>query len=206
MKLRTFSIAAGAPLLLLVALRPWSDDAAPAGSPAPAVAPRAHALPDGRDRAAARVQRELAELREEVSSLGPAAARQEDRPPARELSPEEQQEQDQQRVAAQASLLVKTFAADPRDPSWSPQAERSVRDAFATAALPGARLDEVACGGTLCRITVSFDSIERRDQGFAAVVELARWPTRGFGDVSPEDPLRYVVYAARDQESFPAAW
>ncbi len=205
MKPRTLLMAASVPLVLLVAwlLRasqeaPAAGGEAPATRPAPAAAPRARAFPDGRDLAAAGVRSELAELREEVSRLGSAAA------PAEPRSPEEQQARDDQRVAAQAALLVKTFAADPRDPSWSPDAERSVRDAFAAAALPGARLHEVACGSTLCRITVSFDSIDHRNESFAAVVELARWPSRGFGDVSPDDPLRYVFYASRDQESFPA--
>lgn len=201
MKPRTILMAASAALILLVVWRPWAGDEAPAaGRQAPAVrhapeVPRARAFPD--DRASAFVRSELAELREEVTRLGSGVA------PAVEPSPEEQQERTDRRDAAQAALLVKTFAADTRDPSWSPDAERSVRDAFAAAPLPGARLAEVACGTAMCRITVAFDSIGHRDESFAAVTELVHWPTRGFGDVSPDDPLRYVFYASRDHTSFP---
>ena len=204
MKPRTLLVAASAALILLVVWRPWAGEEAPgAGEKAPAVrpaselAPRARAGPDGPDRAAARVRGELAELREEVSRLGSAAA------PAERPSPEEQQARADRRDTAQAALLVKTFAADTRDPSWSPDAERLVRDTFAAAPLPGARLAEVACGTALCRITVAFDSIEHRNESFASVVQLAPWPSRGFGDVSPDDPLRYVFYASRDHGSFP---
>jgi len=202
MKLRTILIAAGAPLILLGVLRPWAGDTAPTTSSAPAVAPPTAAQPlpfrDDRDHTAVGVRAELAELRAAVSRLGAAAA------PKEELSPEEQRVRDDQRVAAHTALLAGTFAADARDPNWSPQAEFSVHGAFAAAALPGARLDEVACGAALCRITVAFDSIEHRDEGFGAVVELVRWPSRGFGDVSPDDPLRYVFYTSRDRESFPS--
>jgi hypothetical protein len=202
MKLRTILIAAGAPLLVLVVVRPWAGEAAPAARPAPAVARPvlgAVPVPAGRDRAVAGVRAELAELRADVSRLGPAAA------PAEEPSPEEQRARDDQRSAAKAALLAQAFAADARDPSWSPQAELAVRDAFAAAALPGARLDEAACGATLCRVAVVFDSIEHRNEGYGGVIELVRWPSRGFGRVSPDDPLRYVFYASRDQASFPRA-
>jgi hypothetical protein len=203
MKLRTILIAAGAPLLVLMVLRPWAGDAAPDARPASAAVPRpaVGAFPAGRDRAVDGVRAELAELRADVSRLGPAPA------PApaeaEEPEPEELRARDDQRSAAKAALLARTFAADARDPSWSPQAERAVRDAFAAAALPGARLDEAACGATLCRVAVVFDSIEHRNDGYGGVIELVRWPSRGFGRVSPDDPLRYVFYASRDQASFP---
>ncbi|HSK02263.1 MAG TPA: hypothetical protein VK932_13520 [Kofleriaceae bacterium] len=187
-------------LVLVLALRRWAEEPAPAVAPAPAagpVAPRAIPVHGG---AAARVQGELAELRAEVSRLGAAPAPE----PAEALSPEEEQARGDQRVAEQTALLAKAFAADVRDPGWSPQTESALREAFAAAAVPGARLEEVACGGTLCRVTVAFDSIERRDEGVGAVAGLVRWDAIGFGDASPDDPLRYVVYASRDRESFPA--
>ncbi len=187
-------------LVLLQMRRPRADDPVPVASPVPAPAPRSAATHASsvHGGATARVQDELAELRAEVARLGAAPA------PAEVLSPEEQQVRGDQRVAAQAALLAKAFAADTRDPGWSPQTERALRDAFAAAAPAGARLEEVACGATLCRYTVAFDSIEQRDQGISSVVGLVRWDALGFGDVSPDDPLRYVVYASRDQESFPA--
>lgn len=197
MKPRTILIAASAPMILLAVLRPWAGDAAPAASPAPTAAPPSRALLGGHDLAAAGVRAELAELRADVSRLGAAP------PPKEELTPEEQRARDRQRAAAQAALLAKTFAAETRDPTWSPQTEGLVREAFEAAALPGARLDEAACSATLCRVTVAFDSIERRDEGFGAVIELVRWPSRVFGDVAPGDPLRYVLYASRDPQSFP---
>lgn len=197
MKPRTILIAASAPLILLVVLRPWAGDAAPAASTAPAVAPPPRTRLDARALAGEGARAELAELRADVSRLGAAPT------PKEELSPEEQRARDRQRTATQAALLARTFAAEARDPTWSPQAERSVREAFAASAIPGARLDEAACGATLCRVTVAFDSIGHRDEGFGAVIELVRWPARGFGDVSPVDPLRYVFYASRDPESFP---
>jgi hypothetical protein len=198
MKPRMIMIAAGASLVLLLVLRAWTDDAAPAANPAPTVGPPARSAFPLRDGATARVQSELAELRAEVSRLGAPAA------PKEELSPEEQRAHHDQRAAVQAALLAKAFAADTRDPSWSPQTEHALRDAFAAAALPGAQLEEVACGAKLCRFTAAFESIERRDEGIGAMLGLIRWRSLGFGDASPDDPRRYIVYAARDPESFPS--
>lgn len=206
MRPRTILLAASASvvlalaLVLVLALRPWADEPAPVVTPAPAAGPVVTRAVPVHGGAAARVQGELAELRAEVSRLGAAPAP----APEEALSPEEQQARGDARVVQQAALLAKTFAADVRDPGWSPQTESAVREAFAAAAVPGARLEEVACGGTLCRFTVAFDSIERRDEGAGAVVGLVRWDAIGFGDVSPDDPLRYVVYASRDPDSFPS--
>jgi hypothetical protein len=50
---------------------------------------------------------------------------------------------------------------------------------------------------------IAFDSIERRDERIGDVMGMTRWRTRSFGDASPDDPKHYVVYAARDRESFP---
>jgi hypothetical protein len=198
MKPRTIMIAGGALVLLLV-LRPWADDAAPVEDPAPPaaapVAPRAFTPRGG---TIARVPREPAEVR--------ARASRRDADPARndELTPDEQQAHHDRRAAAQAVLLAKAFAADGRDPTWSPQTEDALRDAFAAAAPPGARLEEVACGATLCRFTAAFDSIAERDEGVGALLGLVRWRSLGFGNPSPDDPRRYVVHAARDPESFPS--
>lgn len=108
------------------------------------------------------------------------------------------------RDARQAVALANAFAVDPRDPIWSAQAESSVREAFAESGLQSARLDGVTCGTTLCRFTVAFESVEQRDDHVGTVVGLVRWKARGFADVAPDDPRRYVVYASRDPESFPS--
>src|SRR5688572_10562244 len=153
MKPRTILIAAGAELLLVVVVCPWAGDVAPAASSAPTVAPPgaawARPVHEGRERAADGVRAELAEPRADASRLGADAA------PREELSPEEERARDDRRIADKTARFARTFAAEARDPAWSPQAERSVRDAFAAAALPGARLAEAACGATLCRITVA---------------------------------------------------
>lgn len=198
MRPRTILIAAGASLLLLLLLRPWAGGTSTTASPPRAVAARE--VPRGlplRDAAADRVRAELAELRADVSRLGAAPV------PKDVPSPEEAQARYEQRVATQTALLVQAFAADGRDPSWSPQTERVLRDAFAAAPPPGARLEEVMCGARLCRVTAAFDSAERREEGAGALFGLIRWRSFAFGDASPEDPRRYVLYAARDRESFP---
>ena len=199
MRARTILIAASAAvvaLALALALWPAGDDEAGAMPSAPAVTrPLVRPVVTLRDGATARVEGELAELRAEVARLGEAPAP----APKEELTPDEQQARDERRI------LAKTFAADTRDPSWSPQTERALRDAFAAAALPGARLAEVSCGSTLCRYTVAFDSIEQRDEGAGALFGLPQWDSNGFGNLAPDDPLRYVVYASRDPETLPIA-
>lgn len=201
MKARTMWIAAIAAPSLLVALR-WmarGDDTPPIPSPTLAAssppASRALSLRDG---TAYEVRAELAELRAELARLG-AAPR-----PREELSLDEQHELSARRAAAKAAVLAKAFAADQRDPSWIPQAEHSLRQAFAAAAVPGGRIEELGCGATLCRYTVRFDSTGQRDDGIGAITELAHWDSRGFGGPSPDDPRRYVVYVSRDPGSFPA--
>jgi hypothetical protein len=190
MKIRTMVIVTGTAATLLLLQRAWPGKATPAAPPASAAAPRTGRL-------ASRVA-----TPEGIRIDATAVARQAS-PATEELSPQEQREDDDRRLAKQASLLAKTFAADRRDPMWSPQAERAVRDQFATTALAGARLDEASCGATLCRVTVAFDSVAHLREGFNSVVELVRWPSRGFGDVSPDDPLRYVFYASRDPAAYP---
>jgi len=204
MKPRTIWIAAiAAPSLLVMVLRLSADadrpPAAPPPAPPPAVAPpaasRVLSIPAGagdRDRA------ELAELRADVARLGSPPA------PREQLSWEEQYALDERRAGVKTAVLERTFAADRRDPSWSPHAERKLRDAFAAADVPGGRLEDVSCGATLCRYSVVFDSIAQREDGSGVIPVLARWPSRGFGGPARDDPRRYIMYVSRDPESFPA--
>jgi hypothetical protein len=201
MKFRTMLIAASTLVLALVLVRSWLGDSPSATSRAAETAPRPEAhrrtVAHGPDRADDRIESE--ERRPAPSRLGAAAT------PAEELSPEERRARDDRHDVAQAALLTKALATAARDPTWSPQAERSVRDAFTAAALPGARLAEAACSATLCRVVVAFDSLDHRNEEFSHVIGLVRWPSQGFGAVSPDDPLRYVFYASRDKTGLPRA-
>lgn len=202
MRPRTIWIAAiAASSLVLVTLRGMVLDA---GGP-PAQPPSTATPPPGAARtvtiysgATDDVRSELADLRADVSRLGGAPKAKEP-----ELSPEEQRAFDERRASQTHAVLAKAFAADARDPSWSPQVERSLREAFTAAQVPGGRLEEVACGSTLCRYSVVFDSLAQREDGIDAITALARWDSRMFGGPTPGDPQRYVVYVSRDAESFP---
>jgi hypothetical protein len=201
MKPHTIGIAVIAGASLLVTLRVMVGD-----EPVPAaVAPRAVATSAPtrsvvpiRDGAADQVRAELAALRTEVAQLHAG------KPPRDKLSYDEQLELSQRRAAAKFAALETAFASDRRDPSWSPQAESKLRDAFAAASVGGGRLEDVSCGGTLCRYSVRFDSVARREEGSDAITGLARWGSRGFGGPAADDPLRFVFYVSRDRASFPA--
>jgi hypothetical protein len=200
MKPPTIWIAAiAASSLLLVTLRAMTpDEAAPAALPPRSAAsspPARYAVPIRHG--TADVQAELAALRAEVAQLQAA------KPPREQLSYDEQVALDKRRVAAKFATLEKAFASDRRDPSWSPQAESKLRDAFAAAEIAGGRLEDLSCGGTLCRYSVRFDSIAQREDGSDAITSLARWGARGFGGPVADDPQRFVFYVSRDRESFP---
>jgi hypothetical protein len=199
MRPRTIWIAAiAASSLLLVTLRGMAhqiDDppAKQAASATPSsAAARAITIHDGTDE---QVRVELAELRADVSKLGGATQP--------ELTYEEQRARDEHDAAEVQAQLAKKFAADDRDPSWSAQAERSLRDAFAAAHVAGGRLEELGCGATLCRYSVAFDSVTQREDGVDAITTLAHWDSRLFGGPVADDPRRFVVYVSRDPDSFP---
>ncbi len=189
MSSRTIWIAAGAVLIMLVVLRLSLDDAAAVSSPRPQVASAPAVHPRGlADRPHARIG---------GPRLGPGEVLHAPRPL------DEVRARAARRVVAQTELLERTLAADRADPRWSPQAEQALRDAFAAAAVPGARLAELACGARLCRYMVAFGSIEQRDDGITAVTGLIPWRSKGFGDISAADPQHYVFYVSRDPDSFP---
>jgi len=193
-------------LMPLIALRAARDDAAAvegASSPAP-TGPSSDTTQQLRaelDELRARVA-VLAQRSPDVSSLGPAPAA---TPAMSEdaLSPEELEAADAERAERQVAVLEQTMATDPRDAMWSPQAERSIHDAFATANVVGARLEATTCSSTMCRIRVRFDSAAARDRGTEAILRLVTWDTVGVARRDPDDSLRFAVYAAREPGGFP---
>jgi hypothetical protein len=187
MRARTIIIVAGAPLVACAVLYLRSAAAgASDGDGAGAVPATTRAAPS-----------EPAPARPASRHIVPS------RPALAPVTREEARARHLERAERQARELATAFAADRRDPSWSGQTELQLRTAFTGLAIDGARLDDLACGTRLCRFVVAFDSLERRDERIGDVMGMTRWRTRSFGDASPEDPKRYVVYAARDRESFP---
>jgi hypothetical protein len=143
------------------------------------------------------VHAELAGLRAEITQLRAG------KPPREQLSYDEQVARNKRRAAAKFAALDKAFASDRRDPSWSPQAESKLRDAFAIADVAGGHLEELSCGGTLCRYSVRFDAVAQREDASDAITSLARWDSSGFGGPAADDPRRFVFYVSRDPASLP---
>jgi hypothetical protein len=201
MKPLTIGIAViAASSLLLVARRQMvGDEPGPAAPPPRSVAtpaPLRYAAPM-RAGAGDQVHAELAALRADVAQLRAG------KPPREQLSYGEQVALSKRRAVAKFAALDKAFASDRRDSSWSAQAESKLRDAFATADVAGGHLEELSCGGTLCRYSVRFDSVAQREDASDALTSLARWDSSGFGGPAADDPRRFVFYVSRDQESFP---
>ncbi len=79
-----------------------------------------------------------------------------------------------------------------KDPRWAPRFESEVRTIFRDAQLDSARLVDIDCRATLCRIEVAFDSMA----AFQAVVRstTAHAPLSRATGVSDIEAARAVTY------------
>jgi hypothetical protein len=118
-------------------------------------------------------------------------------------TPDISEEERDQRAHRTTQAIDRVLAAESRDPSWSADTERRLRDRFASAGLGGAHLDDSRCGSTICRVRVRFDSLEARD-GIQTVTDLVDWSSDLLAVVDPQDRRRIVVYATREPGQFPS--
>ena len=66
-----------------------------------------------------------------------------------------------------------------------------------------ARLEDVSCRSTMCRITVRFPSAQAGEVGAELLPNLVPWDTRGILYSDEREPTRVVFYAARAPELAP---
>ncbi len=86
------------------------------------------------------------------------------------------------------------------DPTWAAKAQLRIDEYVATAiAVPS---DVTAsCRSTLCRITMRFADDLGRDEALGAV--SLPWDGEGVFRTDPDDPLKVVLYAAREGHPLP---
>ena len=73
-----------------------------------------------------------------------------------------------------------------------------VDDALRSGLGEDGRLTEAACGESLCRFAFDFDDRARLEQSLAALDETLPWGSDRHVSVSDDDPLRVVLFAARE--------
>ena len=89
------------------------------------------------------------------------------------------------------------------DPEWA-QARREAFDSFfATDKVAGARLGEVICGSTLCRLEISLDTHDDRRLLLDEVSGLLEANAHGFAHIEDDDDLEIQVYLGRADTALP---
>jgi hypothetical protein len=61
-------------------------------------------------------------------------------------------------AAALRAQIARSFEAEPRDPHWSPEMERSIEEAMARTLPTGSSIRRIDCRSSLCRVESQHDS------------------------------------------------
>lgn len=148
------------------------------------------------------VQRELDALRRQRDSNSVSE------PSDTTLTLAEQEAQERARTAQTTALLDNSFAAQPKDPTWSLQAERQVADSFNSDEIAaGSQLQQLSCQSTLCRIQ-SHHSDTAAERVF--MTRLGR--LNAFGDAEaysqrleqPDGSIETVTFVTRSGHRLPS--
>ena len=197
-------VMVAAPWLIAAYLDETADaSASPGASAAPSPVPVA-----ATDPALRMLRAEVDALRQRLAELGRSApeAPDVDGEEAPDVTPREAEEifdAAEQRAKARRALFADTLAADPDDPTWSGVATQRIRDSFGERLPSDARLEDVSCRSTLCRITVRFVSAQAGEVGAELLPNLVPWDTKGIIYSDEREPTRVVFYAARAPELAP---
>jgi len=168
-----------------------------------------------------------AESRNETTETGTMAPRRRRAPEARAEAPRVQQERqeadardkedtgDRERRAARHGTepdprevghrLDGYLSHEPKDATWSRDAEAAIASAFHGETFPGARLLRADCHATLCRVEVGHESGIARDQFMERVADVPPFnATAGFVYITGEgDEARSVLYTSRQGHNLP---
>ena len=108
-----------------------------------------------------------------------------------------------------AAHIEEVLSHEPRDPNWSPRAETQIATALAPLAGGNARIENVTCGSTICRVTVK----ETTEDGLRDLVnqifdtrEKAGWMGSMFvahDPAAPPDVFSSVVFFAKENHPIP---
>jgi hypothetical protein len=124
------------------------------------------------------------------------------------LSSEEQRQREWESTTRATAFLDANFTRQPKDPSWSMNAEQQVSATFQSGeAADGSRLQQLACQSTLCRIHSRHDDPDAERQFMSRLGRL-----EAFGDAEafsqrqeqPDGSVDIVTYVTRSGHRLPA--
>jgi len=113
---------------------------------------------------------------------------------------------EQQQTEFRPDLVIENgMDAEAIDPNWSVSASESISDLFASGnkELQGISLTNVECKTSLCRVELTFDSVDGMDATKLAMGNMP-WNAEGFFKLNTDDDNpSAVIYLARENHQLP---
>lgn len=105
--------------------------------------------------------------------------------------------------AALARRLDDILDGEDRDVEWAHASEQRIGAFLASDRANGASIRQIDCKRSLCRVAVTYDSIETRVRVFHDLGRLGPPPLVYFFYVQPATPLSSIVYLPREGHPLP---
>jgi hypothetical protein len=105
--------------------------------------------------------------------------------------------------AALALRLDTVLDAEALDAEWSQAAVRRIGAFFESDRAKGASVGRIDCKSTLCRVAITYDSVEARVRSFHELSRLTPPQLVYFFYVRPATPLSTIVYLPREGHPLP---
>jgi hypothetical protein len=107
-------------------------------------------------------------------------------------------------IQAKTRLLEAELQKKSEDSQSNRQAEQRVRERLNVRAITGAVASEVQCVSTVCRLTVTLENVDYRDDLLPALPSIVPWQFEGFYRAADDNENRVLVYFSREGTELPA--
>jgi len=122
---------------------------------------------------------------------------------ASELTPEDEIEQADEKMWAQADVIEDAIQMEDTDPEWSRAATNELDNAYRSEAMVGAELVSAECRTTLCRMELVLNGSKPAEETFRSLIDLAPWEGQGFVQMDDGEYAQAIVYFSREGYTLP---